>query len=151
MKLTQYQVAALAEEFLKNTLKPEIDKHNELINKSLLKIKEEWFIASGNMAIFKKAQKILKENTAFDNITVHFTIINGEESSSNVYLSSTLEHIIDNYQFGKVFNKDRKYNALKNSKKTLPDVMTIRNQIVLATIGTSSVEEIMSKLKEKFC
>lgn len=129
MKLNNQQVEALASKFqqeLKSKEDKEIQKTKETKLKSL-------------KADFDKAQDILKRYSFLTEINY---CLNGKGWEVAIKRKDTFNTFSDSWTVG---------NFLKDSiNSKIPSITEIKNEIILATIDATSIEEIMNNLKKKF-
>jgi len=125
MNLNKTQIQALATKFY-NEISAKIDKENAINFKSKL----ETFRADYNKGI-----KILDKNPFIKNIDINIDSTHIAELKRNM----TFEHYSTNYNFKYVI-KDKK--EIKKSD--------IESDIILATIDSQSVEDIMKVLTNKY-
>jgi len=85
----------------------------------------------------EKGIKLLKNNSFLNSIKVYIN------DKNFVYLDKnySFEEFLDDYSFS---------NIIKNIKKEVPSKKDIVNDIILATIDSTSVDEIMKNLKLKY-
>ena len=126
MKLNKQQIHALASKFY-NELITEYNKINEVFkNEQLKKFKPD----------YEKGIKLLKNNPFLNSINIdvsNYAIQLGKKDS--------FEDYTDSYYFR---------NVIKDIKRNTPSKETIINDIILATIDSTCVDEIMEKLKQKY-
>ena len=126
IKLNKQQINALANKFY-NEKKNDIDKLNkEALNKSIVEYKP----------LFEKAQKVLKQNDFLRSVEVKLN--NGYDTA--ITSSTTF----------KTFSE--KWDVINSFKpKTIKlSLNNIENDIILATIDSISVDEIINSLKTKY-
>lgn len=127
MKLNKQQINALASKFY-NELITEYNSVNEIFKKEQLqKFKPD----------YEKGIKLLKNNPFLNSINIdvsNYAIQLGKKDS--------FENYINSYSF--------KTYLIKNIKRDIPSKETIINDIILATIDSTSVDEIMKTLKQKY-
>jgi len=126
MKLNNTQINALASKFYEE-IKEEIDEKNKVDREKQL----EHYKPN-----YEKAINLLKENKWLDSIKIKLT----KTSTIDVELKDTFEDFTDSWAF----------RTMLKTKYKVPDKQDIKNDIIIATIDTSSVDEIMEKLKEKY-
>jgi len=127
MKLNNQQINALASKFF-NEL--------QLLNFEQNKKRREIEIESYRK-IYDKAFSLFKENKFLESITITIT----SEVSVGISRNTSFQKFTENYKF----------SALLKSKVTLKTTVDdIKNDIILATIETSSIDEIMEVLTKKY-
>lgn len=127
MKLNKQQINALANKF-HNELKSEYNKINEVFkNEQLKKFKPD----------YEKGIKLLKDNSFLEAININLS----NSDAVQLCRKDTFDDYISKYNFK---------NVIKSIKRNIPCVETIINDIILATIDSTSVDEIMKTLKQKY-
>jgi len=127
MKLNKQQINALASKFY-NEFITEYDKVNEVFkNEQLKKFKPD----------YEKGIKLLKNNAWLNSININIS----ETYVAQLDKNNTFEDFSNNYRF--------KY-ILKNITRKIPSIAEITSDIILATIDSTSVDEIMKNLKQKY-
>ena len=127
MKLTKNQIDALANKFY-NDIKIELDKKQEFEKEKKLKQYKD---------VYNKGVKILKDNNFINCIEVNCKIGKNTHPIS-LYAKSTFKEFTDNYIFKHLF-KDNEASIDK-----------IKEDIILATIDSKSVDDIMKVLTNKY-
>lgn len=127
MKLNKQQINALASKFY-NELITEYNRVNEIFKKEQLKkFKPD----------YEKGVKLLKDNPFLNSIN-----INVSNYAIQLSRKTSFENYINNYSF-------RTY-LIKGIERDIPTKRDIENDIILATIDSTSVDEIMKILKQKY-
>jgi hypothetical protein len=126
MKLNNQQITALAEKFKAEL----IDNYNKLT------IKEKEKIVLLYKPEFIAAKKILSKHSFINSITINLT----KGYSASITKISTFDNWIGNYVL----------SNLCKTKNNFPLIEDIKNDIILATIDSASVEDIMKTLKQKY-
>jgi hypothetical protein len=129
MKLNNAQIKALADKFY-NEIKVKQDKKDE--DAKLAKL-------NSFKPLYDRAIKILNENSdLIYNINVK---VNNNGNIVSLRKSETFKQWIDNYQFR---------NLCSSSLSKKLTIENIKQDIILATIDSQSVEDIMKTLKTKY-
>lgn len=128
-KLTNQQITALANKFY-NEAKAKQELKNEAKKKELQKEYKP---------LYDKGIKLLKDNST---LIGEVSIILDKFNSTSLNLNQTFDKWINNYTINRLIK-----NKLK--EKTL-NVDTIKEDIVLATIDSQSIEDILNILKTKY-
>ncbi len=128
-KLTNQQITALANKFY-NEAKEKQELKNEAKKKELQKEYKP---------LYDKGIQILKDNST---LIRQIDIILNKDNSIYLNLKQTFDQWVNNYTINTLIK-----NKLK--EKTL-NVDTIKEDIVLATIDSNSVEDIMNILNKKY-
>jgi len=127
MKLNKQQINALVNKFY-NELTTEYNKINEVFkNEQLKKFKSD----------YEKGVKLLKNNSFLETININL--------SDLCVVQLCRKDSFDDYT--------GKYNfrhVIKDIVRNTPSMSTITNDIILATIDSTSVDEIMKNLKQKY-
>lgn len=127
MKLNKQQINALASKFY-DELITQYNKLNEVFrNEQLKKFKPD----------YEKGIKLLKDNPFLNSIN-----INVSNYAIQLSRKTSFENYINNYSF-------RTY-LIKGIERDIPTKRDIENDIILATIDSTSVDEIMKTLKQKY-
>jgi len=127
MKLNKQQIEALASKFY-NELITEYNKINEVFrNEQLKKFKPD----------YEKGIKLLKNNLFLKSIYIEIS----NDYSAELKKDYTFKDFTDSYWIR---------NSLKDIERNIPSIETITNDIILATIDSTSVDEIMKNLKQKY-
>lgn len=127
MKLNKQQIEALASKFY-NELITEYNKINEVFrNEQLKKFKPN----------YEKGIKLLKNNLFLKSIYIEIP----NDDSAELKKDYTFKDFTDSYWIR---------NSLKDIERNIPSIETITNDIILATIDSTSVDEIMKNLKQKY-
>ena len=127
MKLNKQQIEALASKFY-NELITEYNKINEVFrNEQLKKFKPD----------YEKGIKLLKNNLFLKSIDIEIP----DDKSAELKKDYTFKDFTDSYWIR---------NSLKDIERNIPSIETITNDIILATIDSTSVDEIMKNLKQKY-
>lgn len=127
MKLTKNQIDALANKFY-NEIKIELDKKHQIEKDKKLEQYRE---------VYDKSIKILKDNNFINNISINLKIGKNTHNIS-LYPKYTFNDFTDNY----TFNRLCKDNEISISQ--------IKEDIILATIDSASLDDIMKKLSIKY-
>jgi len=126
MKLNNQQVKALASSFY-NEIKEKIAEEKIIERvKQLQKFKP----------LYEKGIKVLENNSFIRNIEVCLT----KDKVCNLHREDSFESWVDNYSFNQLVKNKEKYVSLSS----------IEEDIILATIESSSIEEIKKILKNKY-
>jgi hypothetical protein len=126
MNLNKTQIEALADSFRTTLLvnrKAVIDKEKEKI---ILKYK----------SLFEKSIELLKNNKFITQVRVNLD----KGYTTEINLEDTLANFISDYTL----------NNLVKTDIEIPTLSSLKNDIILATIDSTSVEEIMNTLKLKY-
>jgi hypothetical protein len=126
MKLNNTQINALASKFH--------DEIEEIINEKNKIDKEKQL--EQYRPNYQKAINLLKENKWLDSVKIKLT----KHSTIDVKLKDSFEDFTDSWAF----------RTMLKTKYKVPELQDIKNDIIIATIDTSSVEEIIEQLKEKY-
>lgn len=127
MKLNKQQIEALANKFY-DELITEYNKVNEIFkNEQLKKFKPN----------YEKGIKLLKDNSFLKSIDIKIDA----DKSAELKKDYTFKDFTDSYWIR---------NSLKDIERNIPSIETITNDIILATIDSTSVDEIMKNLKQKY-
>jgi len=127
MKLNKQQIEALANKFY-DELITEYNKVNEIFkNEQLKKFKPD----------YEKGIKLLKNNLFLKSIDIEIP----DDKSAELKKDYTFKDFTDSYWVR---------NSLKDIERNIPSIETITNDIILATIDSTSVDEIMKNLKQKY-
>jgi len=127
MKLNKQQIEALANKFY-DELITEYNKVNEIFkNEQLKKFKPD----------YEKGIKLLKNNLFLKSIYIEIS----NDYSAELKKDYTFKDFTDSYWVR---------NSLKDIERNIPSIETITNDIILATIDSTSVDEIMKNLKQKY-
>jgi len=127
MKLTKNQIDALANKFY-NEIKIELDKKLQIKKDEKLKEYKE---------VYDKSIKVLKDNTFINNVIINIKI--GKNTNNiTLYPKDTFKDFINNYIFNRLVNDDK------------ISISQIRQDIILATIDSASLDDIMKKLSNKY-
>ena len=127
MKLNKQQIEALASKFY-NELITQYNKLNEVFrNEQLKKFKPD----------YEKGIKLLKNNSFLQSIHIKIN----DTGLVELKINNTFKDFTNHYWFR---------NSIKNIERNIPSKETITNDIILATIDSTSVDEIMKNLKQKY-
>lgn len=127
MKLNKQQINALASKFY-NELKEDYNRVNNVFrNEQLKKFKPD----------YEKGIKLLKNNLFLKSIYIEIS----NDYSAELKKDYTFKDFTDSYWVR---------NSLKDIERNIPSIETITNDIILATIDSTSVDEIMKNLKQKY-
>ena len=127
MKLNNQQINALASKFFN-----ELQLLNFEKNKKAREVEIENY-----RKIYDKAFSLFKENKFLESICIIIT----NKVSIAMSRNTSFQKFTENYKF----------SALLKSKTTLKTTVDdIKNDIILATIDTSSIDEIMEVLTKKY-
>jgi len=127
MKLNKQQIEALASKFY-NELKEDYNRVNNVFrNEQLKKFKPD----------YEKGIKLLKNNLFLKSIDIEIP----DDKSAELKKDYTFKDFTDSYWVR---------NSLKDIERNIPSIETITNDIILATIDSTSVDEIMKNLKQKY-
>jgi hypothetical protein len=127
MKLTGTQINALARSFYEKLEEKNKKEHSKKIEQEKLKHKD----------LYNNCMSILKKNDFLKELNTNITF--GKVSTSlTIRRNSTFNSIFDNYAFRNAFEKN------------LPSIESIKQDIILATIDSKSVEDIMNSLNKKY-
>ncbi len=127
MKLNKQQINALASKFY-NELKEDYNKVNNVFKEEQLKkFKPD----------YEKGIKLLKNNLFLKSIDIEIP----DDKSAELKKDYTFKDFTDSYWVR---------NSLKDIERNIPSIETITNDIILATIDSTSVDEIMKNLKQKY-
>lgn len=127
MKLNKQQINALASKFY-NELITQHNKLNEVFKEEQLKkFKPD----------YEKGIKLLKNNLFLKSIYIEIS----NDYSAELKKDYTFKDFTDSYWIR---------NSLKDIERNIPSIETITNDIILATIDSTSVDEIMKNLKQKY-
>lgn len=127
MKLTKNQIDALANKFY-NEIKIELDKKHQIEKDKKLEQYRE---------IYDKSIKILKDNNFINNISISLKIGKNTHNIS-LYSKYTFNDFTDNYIFNRLCKDDE------------ISISQIKEDIILATIDSASLDDIMKKLSIKY-
>lgn len=129
MKLNNTQINALAQSFRNELIENREEKINKLREEKLKSFKTD----------FDKAQDILKRYSFLTEVSYY---LNGKNYEVTVKRTNTFKSFSESWTVN---------NFLRDIiKSKIPDLNTIKNEIILSTIDASSVEDIMKNLKKKF-
>jgi len=127
MKLNKQQINALASKFY-NELKEDYNKVNNVFKEEQLKkFKPD----------YEKGVRLMKNNSFLESIEINI--------SDKYYVKLERNDNFDDY-----ISKYNFKNVIKNIERKIPSIETIINDIILATIDSTSVDEIMKNLKQKY-
>lgn len=127
MKLNKQQIDALANKF-HNELKENYDKINKAFrNEQLKKFKLD----------YEKGIKLLKDNSFLEAVNINIS----KDYAVQLYRKDSFDDYTSKYNFR---------NVIKDLVRNTPSISTITNDIILATIDSTSVDEIMKNLKQKY-
>ena len=129
MKLNNQQITALAGKF-----------YSELVEKTeKIKKEERTKLTEQFRANYNKGIKLLEKNDFVDNINISIS----KSKTATLTRNKSFESYINDWSIKNHLNEQ-----IGVGKE--PSVSNIKEDIILATIDTSSVEEIMKVLKEKY-
>jgi argonaute-like protein implicated in RNA metabolism and viral defense len=126
MKLNNTQINALASKFHEE-IKDEIEKKNRLKKEKQL---EHY------RPIYVKAINVLRDNNWIESLQIKIN----KTSKVTLEPGDSFEDFTNCWAFRSLLGKEFE----------IPGLQDIKNDIIIATIDTSSVDEIMEKLKEKY-
>jgi hypothetical protein len=127
MKLNKQQINALASKFY-NELKEDYNKVNNVFKEEQLKkFKPD----------YEKGVRLMKNNSFLESIEINIS----DKYSVKLERNDNFDDYISKYNFK---------NVIKNIERKIPSIETIINDIILATIDSTSVDEIMKNLKQKY-
>lgn len=127
MKLNKQQINALASKFY-NELKEDYNKVNNVFKEEQLKkFKPD----------YEKGVRLMKNNSFLKSIEINIS----DKYSVKLERNDNFDDYISKYNFK---------NVIKNIERKIPSIETIINDIILATIDSTSVDEIMKNLKQKY-
>jgi len=127
MKLNNQQINALASKFY-NELKEDYNKVNNVFKEEQLKkFKPD----------YEKGVRLMKNNSFLESIEINIS----DKYSVKLERNDNFDDYISKYNFK---------NVIKNIERKIPSIETIINDIILATIDSTSVDEIMKNLKQKY-
>lgn len=129
MKLNNAQINALADKFY-NEIKAKQDKKDEAAKLAKL---------DSFKPLYDRAIKIINENSdLIYNMTVK---VNSNGNTVSLRKNETFKQWVDSYQFT---------NLVKLSTNKKLAIENIKQDIILATIDSQSIEDIMKTLKAKY-
>lgn len=127
MKLNKQQINALASKFY-NELKEDYNKVNNVFKEEQLKkFKPD----------YEKGVRLMKNNSFLESIEINIS----DKYSVKLERNDNFDDYISKYNFK---------NVIKNIERKIPSIETIINDIILATIDSTSTDEIMKNLKQKY-
>lgn len=127
MKLNKQQINALASKFY-NELKEDYNKVNNVFKEEQLKkFKPD----------YEKGVRLMKNNSFLESIEINIS----DKYSVKLERNDNFDDYISKYNFK---------NVIKNIERKIPSIETIINDIILATIDSTSADEIMKNLKQKY-
>ena len=129
MKVNNQQITSLAGKF-----------YSELVEKTeKIKKEERTKLTEQFRANYNKGIKLLEKNDFVDNINISIS----KSKTATLTRNKSFESYINDWSIKNHLNEQ-----IGVGKE--PSVSNIKEDIILATIDTSSVEEIMKVLKEKY-
>ena len=127
MKLNKQQLNALAKEYY-NELKENYNKINKVFKEEQLKkFKPD----------YEKGIRLIKNNSFLESIEINIS----DKYCVKLDRNDNFNDYISKYNFR---------NVIKNIERNIPSEETIINDIILSTINSTSVDEIMKNLKNKY-